>query len=74
MFKTDLAISRMRVRVESTIRRMLFIFLISPIMQSALMRGKKPSGLMNSYLQKKMLLEIEKPHLVEDANNSMSEL
>jgi transposase len=74
MLKTDLDIFPMRVRKESTIRGMLFIFFISLIIRSALMRGMISSGLMNKYSLEKMLLELEKLHVVEDANGGLSEL
>ena len=74
MLKTDMDIFPMRVRKESTIRGMLFIFFISLIIRTALMRGMISSGLMNRYSLEKMLLELEKLHVVEDANGSMSEL
>ena len=64
----------MRVRKESTIRGMLFIFFILLIIRSALMRGMISSGLMNRYSLEKMLLELEKLHVVEDAGGSITEL
>ena len=74
MLKTDMDIFPMRVRKESTIRGMLFVFFISLIIRSALMRGMVSSGLMKKYSLEKMLLELEKLHVVENANGSMSEL
>ena len=74
ILKTDLDIFPMRVRKESTIGGMLFIFFISLIIRTALMRGMVSSGLMNRYSLEKMQLELEKLHVVEDANGSMSEL
>ena len=56
---------------------MSFCFLVlssSLIIRTALMRGMISSGLMNRYSLEKMLLELEKLHVVEDANGSMSEL
>ena len=50
---------------------MLFISLI---IRSALMRGMISSGLMRKYSLEKMILELEKLHVVEDANGSMIEL
>ena len=53
---------------------MLLIFFISFIIRTALMRGMVSSGLMNGYSLEKMLLELEKLHIVEDANGGLSEL
>ena len=47
--KTDLDIFPMRVRKESTIRGMLFVFFISLIIRTALMREMISSGLMKKY-------------------------
>ncbi len=48
-------------------RGMLFIFFISLIIRTALLRGMISSGLVKKY-------SLEKLHVVEDANGSMSEL
>ncbi len=72
--KTDLDIFPMRVRKESTIRGMLFIFFISLIIRTGLIRGMISSGLMNKYSLEKMLLELEKLHVVEDASGNITEL
>ena len=64
----------MRVRKESTIRGILFIFFISLIIRSALMRGMISSGLIKKYSLEKMILELEKLHVVEDASSSITEL
>ena len=74
MLKTDMDIFPMRMRKESTIRRMLFIFLISFIIRTALIRRMVSSGLMNRYSLEKMLLELEKLHVVEDASGNITEL
>ena len=74
MLKTDMDIFPMRVRKESTIRGMLFIFFISLIIRSALMRGMISSGLMRKYSLEKMILELEKLHVVEDASGNITEL
>ncbi len=71
---TDLDIFPMRVRKESTIRGMLFIFFISLIIRTALMRGMISSGLMKKYSLERMILELEKLHVVEDANGNITEL
>ena len=72
--KTDLDIFPMRVRKESTIRGILFIFFISLIIRSALMRGMISSGLIKKYSLEKMILELEKLHVVEDTSGSITEL
>ncbi len=72
--KTDLDIFPMRVRKESTIRGMLFIFFISLIIRTALMRGMISSGLMKKYSLERMLLELEKLHVIEDQNGNLTEL
>ena len=74
ILKTDLDIFPMRVRKESTIRGILFIFFISLIIRSALMRGMISSGLIKKYSLEKMILELEKLHVVEDASGSITEL
>ncbi len=74
MLKTDLDIFPMRVRKESTIKGLVFMLFISLIIRSALMRGMISSGLMRKYSLEKMILELEKLHVVEDANGSMIEL
>lgn len=72
--KTDLDIFLMRVRKESTIRGMLFIFFISLIIRKAIMRGMISSGLMKKYSLERMLLELEKLHVIEDQNGNLTEL
>ena len=74
MLKTDLDIFPMRVWKESTIRGILLLFFISLIIRTALMKGMISSGLMKKYSLEKMLLELEKLHVVEDANGSMIEM
>ena len=74
ILKTDLDIFPMSVRKESTIRGILFIFFISLIIRSALMSGMISSGLMRKYSLEKMILELEKLHVVEDASGSITEL
>ena len=74
MLKTDLDIFPMRVRKESTIRGMLFIFFISLIIRTALMMGMISSGLIKKYSLESMILELEKLHVVEDANGNITEL
>ena len=74
ILKIDLDIFSMRVRKESTIRGMLFIFFISLIIRETLMRGMISSGLMKKYSLERMILELEKLHVVEDARGNITEL
>ena len=74
ILKTDMDIFLMRGRKESTIRGMLFIFFISFIIRTALMRGMISSGLMKKYSLEKMILELEKLHVVVDASSNITEL
>jgi hypothetical protein len=53
---------------------MLFIFFISPIIRTALMRGMISSGLMNMYSLERMLLELEELHVFENASGNIAEL
>ena len=64
----------MRVRKESTIRGMMFIFFLSLIIRTALMRGMISSGLMKKYSLERMILELEKLHVIENDSGNMSEL
>ena len=55
-------------------RGMLFIFFISLIIRTALMRGMVSSGLMKNYSLERMIPELEKLHVVEDASGNITEL
>ena len=74
VLKADMDIFPMRIRKESTIRGMLFIFFISLIIRTGLMRGMNSSGLMRKYSLERMILELEKLHVVEDVSGSIIEL
>ena len=74
VLKTELDIFPMRIRKESTTRGMLFIFFISLIIRSTLIRGMISSDLMKRYSLEKMLLELEKLHVVEDVSSKITEL
>ena len=71
--KTDLDIFPIRRR-ESTIRGTIFVFFLSLIIRNALMRGMIASGLMKRYSLERMLLELEKLHVIEDQNSNLTEL
>ena len=53
---------------------MLFIFSISLIIRTALMREMISSGLTRKYSLEKMILELEKLHVVEDTSSCITEL
>ena len=72
--KTDLDIFPLRNHKESTIRGILFVFFISLIIRSALLRGMESSGLLKKYSLERMLLEREKLYVMEDQNGNLSEL
>ena len=55
-------------------RSSLFIFFISLIIRSTLIRGMISSDLMKRYSLEKMLLELEKLHVVEDVSSRITEL
>ena len=73
ILKTDLDIFPMRVRKELTIRGMLFILFKSPIIKKAHMRGMISSCLMKKYSLEKVILELEKLHVVVDASGNITE-
>ena len=64
----------LRNRKESTIRGILFVFFISLIIRSALLRGMESSGLLKKYSLERMILELEKIHVMEDQNGNLKEL
>ena len=70
----NLDILPMRAGKECTIRGILFVFFISLILRSALIRGMESSGLIRKYSLERMLLELEKLHMIEDANGDLKEL
>jgi transposase len=72
--KTDLDIFPLRNHKESTIRGILFVFFISLIIRSALLRGMESSGLLKKYSLERKILELEKIHMMEDQNGNLSEL
>jgi len=72
--KTDLDIFPMRKRKESTIRGTIFVFFLSLIIRNALMRGMISTGLMKRYSLERMILELEKLHVMEDQNGNLTEL
>ena len=74
ILKTDLDIFPMRGRTESTIRGILFVFFISLIIRAALTKGMLSSGMSNRYSTERMILELEKVQVVEDAYGNLTDL
>lgn len=74
VMKTDLDIVPLRDHKESTIRGAMFVFFISIIIRSALLRGMQSSHLNEKYSLEKMILELEKLHMMEDQNGILKEL
>jgi transposase len=64
----------MRVRKESAISGILFLFFISLIIRSALARVTISSGLKKKYSLERMILELEKLHVVKDTSGRINEL
>ena len=59
VIKTYLDIFPLRNHKESTIRGILFVFFISLIIRSALLRGMESSELLKKYSLERMILELE---------------
>ncbi len=74
VMKTDLDIFPLRDHTESTIRGVLFVFFISLIIRSALLRGMQSSQLNEKYSLENMLLELEKLQMIEDQNGKLTEV
>ena len=74
VLKTDLDLFPLRDHSEHTIRGTLFVFFLSLIIRTALLRGMQSSRLNERYSIERMLLELEKLHMMEDQNGSMKEL
>ncbi len=74
MLKTDLDIFPMRCHSENTIRRSMFIFFLSLIIRSAILRGMQSAKLIKKYSVERMFLELEKLHIIEDQDGKFREL
>ena len=72
--KTDLDIFPLRNHKEPTIRGILFVFFISLIIRSALLREMESSGLLEKYSLERKILELEKIHMSEDQEGNLKEL
>ena len=74
VLKTDLDLFPLRDHKEPTIRGTMFVFFLSLIIRTALLRGMQSSRLNEKYSIERMLLELEKLHMMEDQNGNMREL
>jgi hypothetical protein len=50
------------------------VFFLSLIIRNALMRGMISTGLMKRYSLERMILDLEKLHVMEDQNGNLTEL
>ena len=74
ILKTDMDVFPLRDHKESTIRGEMFIFFLSTIIRSALVRGMESTKLNEKYSLERMFLELEKLHMIEDQNGKFIEL
>ena len=74
VLKTDLDLFPLGDHKESTIRGTVFVFFLSAILRSALIRGMESSKLNEKYSVERMFLELEKLHMIEDQDGRFSEL
>lgn len=74
ILKTDLDLFSLQDHKESTIRGTMFVFFLSTIIRSALVRGMESSKLNEKYSVEKMFLELEKLHMIEDQAGKYMEL
>ena len=59
---------------ESTIGGTVFVFFLSLIISSVLIRGMESTRLNEKYSMERMLLKLEKLHMIEDQNGGLKEL
>ena len=74
VIKTYLDIFPLRNHKESTIRGILFVFFISLIIRSALLRGMESSGLLKKYSLERMILELERTKRQKDILEPLSKI
>ena len=74
VLKTDMDIFPLGDNKESTIWGVLFVFFVSLIIRSGLLREIQSSHLNDKYSVEWMLLELEKLHMIEDRNGILREL
>lgn len=72
--KTDLDVFPLREHKESTVKGMLFVFFLSMIIRSILLRAMGSSKLSRKYSIESMLIELEKLHMIEDQAGSLREI
>ena len=72
--KTDLDIFLVRARKESTTRGMQFVFFISLIIRTELLREMISSDLMKKYSLERTILDLEKMHVIEHTSGNITEL
>ena len=72
--KTDLDVFPLREHTESTVRGILFIFFLSMIIRSALLRAMDSTKLSRKYSIESLLIELEKLHMIVDQSGSLREL
>ena len=71
---SSLDIFSLRNHRESTIRGILFVFFISLIIRSALLRGMESSGLLKKYSLERMILELERTKRQKDILEALEEI
>ena len=74
VLKTDLDVFPLGDHKESTIRGTVFVFFLSAILRSALIRGMESTKLNEKYSVERMFLELEKLHMIEDQDGAFKEL
>jgi len=74
MLKTDLDVFPMRDHSENTLRGSMFVFFLSLLIRSAILRGMQSTKLIEKYSVEKMFLELEKLHMIEDQDGKFNEL
>ena len=74
VLKTDLDVFPLGDHKETTIRGTVFVFFLSTIIRSVLIRGMESSKLNEKYSLERMFLELEKLHMIEDQEGAFREL
>lgn len=74
LLKTDFDVFPLREHKESTVKGMLFVFFLSMIIRSVLLRAMGSSKLSRKYFIESMLIELEKIHMIENQAGSLREI